>query len=856
MKAEILDRLKLWSLDRLRQEMSRSVNAMVSRSVKLALVLDRVKTASTPIETQKPLVKDKEAADLDVHLYRFMIGSLMYLTASRPDILFAVCACSRFQVTPKTLHLQAVKMIFRKSTIGGCQFLGRRLISWQCKKQTIMATFTSEAEYVAGAHCSTLVKGRLLEVTTAKQSKELASPKQMALGKDESNSLIVDSLLKTIWSSMHHVIAMKHWLFQSKRLLESSIRRTLKLYDEEGISCLANDEIFTGLANMSALVLKPPLEMNLAALWHQQSSVMPQTRSLTSQELVDLCTRLSNKVLDLESEIIDIKSSFTHKIEKLEDIVHMLEEENRIFKEKPFKSTAPVEDKEESFKQEKMIEDMDEDDINEEEPAEVEEVLEVVKAAKQVTKVVTTAEPTNTAAATQVPKESAPRRRRGIVIQDPEETATSILVHTEVQPKDKGKGILIEEPKPLKRQAKIKKNNEVMRYQALKRKPLTEAQARKNMMIYLKNMAGFKMNFFKGMTYGEIRPLFEKHYNSNQAFLERVEEEVIVQEKEIKEEEATPLASKVPVVDYQIHHENNKPYYKIIRADGTHKLFLSFITLLKNFNKEDLETFWKLVKEMFETTELKNFSDDFLLNILKIMFEKPNIEANMFLLVEKKYPLTHFTLEQMLNNVRLDMEEESEMSLELLRLVRRQLNEGVPSASKSSRSKSKEVKVEEHHRNLLHSKKNKHMSSACNSSKIDSQDVKSKVVCAKCKKCLNSVNHDVCLNNCVNGKKSRGQFCVSDLEVTFRRNACFVRNLEGVDLLKGDRSTNLYTINLHEMASASPICLVAQASSTKSWLWNQRLSHLNFDTINDLARNDLVAVGLDLSKLAIIHNRK
>nr|GEX05183.1 hypothetical protein [Tanacetum cinerariifolium] len=86
-----------------------------------------------------------------------------------------------------------------------------------------------------------------------------------------------------------------------------------------------------------------------------------------------------------------------------------------------------------------------------------------------------------------------------------------------------------------------------------------------------------------------------------------------------------------------------------------------------------------------------------------------------------------------------------------------------------------------------------------------------------------------------------GQFCDYDLEIAFRRNACFVRNLEGVDLLKGDRSTNLYTINLHEMASASPICLMTRASSTKSWLWHQRLSHLNFDTINDLARNDLVA---------------
>nr|GEW37620.1 retrovirus-related Pol polyprotein from transposon TNT 1-94 [Tanacetum cinerariifolium] len=85
------------------------------------------------------------------------------------------------------------------------------------------------------------------------------------------------------------------------------------------------------------------------------------------------------------------------------------------------------------------------------------------------------------------------------------------------------------------------------------------------------------------------------------------------------------------------------------------------------------------------------------------------------------------------------------------------------------------------------------------------------------------------------------QFCDSDLEVAFRRNACFVINLEGVDLLKGDRSTNLYTINLHEMASASLICLMARGSSTKSWLWHQHLSHLNSDTINDLAKNDLVS---------------
>nr|GEY09918.1 hypothetical protein [Tanacetum cinerariifolium] len=146
------------------------------------------KSASTPIDTEKPLLKDPDGEDVDVHTYRSMIGSLMYLTSSRPNIMFVVCACACFQVTPKASHLHAVKRIFRylkgkphfflwypkdspinlvaysdsdyarasldrKSTTGGCQFLGCRLISWQCKKQTIIATSSTKAEYVAAASC-------------------------------------------------------------------------------------------------------------------------------------------------------------------------------------------------------------------------------------------------------------------------------------------------------------------------------------------------------------------------------------------------------------------------------------------------------------------------------------------------------------------------------------------------------------------------------------------------------------------------------------------------------------------------------------------------------------------------------
>ncbi|GKG11706.1 uncharacterized mitochondrial protein-like protein, partial [Tanacetum coccineum] len=72
----------------------------------------KVKTASTPMETQKPLLKEEDGEEVDVHMYRSMISSLMYLTSSRPDIMFAMCACARYQVNPKVSQLHAVKMIF------------------------------------------------------------------------------------------------------------------------------------------------------------------------------------------------------------------------------------------------------------------------------------------------------------------------------------------------------------------------------------------------------------------------------------------------------------------------------------------------------------------------------------------------------------------------------------------------------------------------------------------------------------------------------------------------------------------------------------------------------------------------
>ncbi|GJZ36268.1 putative ribonuclease H-like domain-containing protein [Tanacetum coccineum] len=159
-----------------------------------------VKCASTPTDLEMLLVQDGDAAEVDEHPYRSMIGSLMYITASRPDIMFAVCACARFQDYQWELVAYTDTLTMwsfthdRKSTTGGCQFLGNRLISWQCKKQTVVATSTTEADIVV-----------LITATT------------------DSHSMTIT---------------------------KASIRRHLKLDDHDGITSIPNSEIFEQLALM------------------------------------------------------------------------------------------------------------------------------------------------------------------------------------------------------------------------------------------------------------------------------------------------------------------------------------------------------------------------------------------------------------------------------------------------------------------------------------------------------------------------------------------------------------------------------------------------------------------------------
>ncbi|GJT61141.1 putative ribonuclease H-like domain-containing protein [Tanacetum coccineum] len=304
-----------------------------------------VKTASTPIETQKPLVKDEEASDVDVHLYRSMIGSLMYMTASRPNIMFTVCACSRFQVTPKTSHLSAVKRIFRylkgkpklglwypressfdlesysdsdyaganldrKSTTGGCQFLGRRLITWQCKKQTIVATSTTEAEYVAAASCC----GQVLWIENQMLSSQL------------EGLYIIKLRIWFKWRKLIGIHICGHALISliddlsvlsNMTALESCPKHNMIAYMEKTEGNVEFHEVID--------FLNGSLYFLMRLYWNEDA--------MTLQNVYDLCISLCKQVSDQAKEIKLLKAKITKLKKKANPVIkHFKAYQKRISK--------------------------------------------------------------------------------------------------------------------------------------------------------------------------------------------------------------------------------------------------------------------------------------------------------------------------------------------------------------------------------------------------------------------------------------------------------------------------------------------------------------------------------------------
>ncbi|GJY21849.1 putative ribonuclease H-like domain-containing protein [Tanacetum coccineum] len=303
-----------------------------------------LQTASTPMDPNNALIKDEEAKDVDVHLYRSMIGSLMYLTASRPDITFAVCACTRIQVTPKTSHLNVVKRIFRylkgqsklglwyprdspfdleafsdsdyarasldrKSTTGGCQFLGKRLISWQYKKQTIVANSTTEAEYVAAANCC----GQVLWIQNQMLDYGFNFMNTKIYIDNESTICIVRNL---VFHSKTKHIEIRHYFIRDsyeKKLIQSS--RPTNLVADETVHKEKGDRMERAAITASSLEAEQDSEAQTRFKDVSKQSYEPplsRVNTLGSEEdnmklneLMEFCTKLSEKVVQIVLWIVD-----------------------------------------------------------------------------------------------------------------------------------------------------------------------------------------------------------------------------------------------------------------------------------------------------------------------------------------------------------------------------------------------------------------------------------------------------------------------------------------------------------------------------------------------------------------------
>nr|GEU36654.1 uncharacterized mitochondrial protein AtMg00810-like [Tanacetum cinerariifolium] len=770
-------------------------------------------------------------------------GSLMYLTSSRPDIMFAVCACARFQVTPKVSHLHAVKRIFRylkgkphlglwypkdspfdlvaysdsdyagasldrKSTTRGCQFLGYRLISWQCKKQTVVATSSTEAEYVADQTVSgkdnsnPLMADNLPKIVWYSThhvtlNKELASPKANGSCKSDAsegfnqiidflngsyiayaltvNPTIYVSCIKQFWNTVavkqSNDVTRLQALVDKKKVVvtEATIRDALHLDDAEGVDCLPNEEIFTALARMGyekpstkltfykaffssqwkrvgkgcsrvdtplfkgMLVAREPEEQGDAEEQSNDDNAAEEPVTTIDDVAQNLgITKLKTRVKKLEraNKVKTLKLrrlrkvGTSQRIESSDDtIIEDVSNQGRVIDElDKDESAALMNEKEETEEvkditgdaqvegRQAKIYQIDMDHAAkvlsmQEDELEIQEAVEVVTTAKLITEVVAAVSETVSAAAV-VPAvvTAAPvkvvvpftRRRRGVVIRDPEEES-SAKNPTKTKSKDNGKAM-----DHVKQKAK--ENLYVQRYQTIKKRPQTEAQARRNMMMYLKNTVDFKMDYFKGMSYDDIRPIFKAKFNSNIKFILKTKEQI--QEKEnreiasINETPAQKAAKRRRLNEEAEDVEELKQHLEIV-LDEYDDVYIEATLLARKAPVSRKDSL---------TSKPKNFSDDFLLITLKAMFGRPDGQdqvwmnqrsvygqekikswkllescrvhivalttTQLIMLVERRYTLSRFTLDQMLNTVRLRLEEQSEMSLELIRFTRQQLQEG------------------------------------------------------------------------------------------------------------------------------------------------------------------------------------
>nr|GEV95848.1 putative ribonuclease H-like domain-containing protein [Tanacetum cinerariifolium] len=615
------------------------------------------KSASTPIDTKKPLLKDPNGEDVDVHTYRSMIGSLMYLTSSRPDIMF--CRVNTPRSNEDRLELNRIDG-FLVNDVTRLQALVDK------KKVVIMEASIRDALCLDDAKGVECLPNK--EIFT-----ELA---RMSYEKPYTNLTFYKAFFSSQWKFLIHTILQcmsakrtswnefsssmtsaviclssgRKFNFSKKQVGDlssystkyTSPTLTQKVVDEvhdegvpaagivaEGDVSAANDKVLTVVEEPSIPSPTPPTPP-------PQPS---QDQPLTSQ--VHLTPPHSPQSPQHQPQPShDDKIAQALEITKLKSRAKKLERSNKASKLKRLKKVGiaqridTLDDTvmDDVSKQGGIIANIDADgdvviedakDVAVEKSADVDESADIQGR---------TTDDTITAASTTITAADVPILVATIA-------AASKITAT---PSRRTNGILVVEPKPLKKQAQIKQDekyareleaelnrninwNEVIdhvqrkqkedksikRYQALKKKPQTEAQARKNMTIYLKN----------------TKEQMDEEDNQSLKRLNESQEEKAAKKQKF-EEEVEKLKRHLQIVPND-DDDNNKPYYKIKRADGSHQLYLSFLSLLRNFDREDLEALWRLVKERFATTKPKNFSDDFLPITLGAMFEKLDIHAQI-----------------------------------------------------------------------------------------------------------------------------------------------------------------------------------------------------------------------------------
>nr|GEX15326.1 ribonuclease H-like domain-containing protein [Tanacetum cinerariifolium] len=583
---------------------------------------------------------------------------------------------------------------YRKSTTGGCQFLGCRLISWQCKKQTVVFTSSTEAEYVAAASC----------VNTPRYDEDRLELKELMvflLPKVKKVRIGVNAVDLQV-----NDVTRLQALVDKKNVVvtEATIRDALRLDDEEGVDCLPNEKFFVELARMG--YEKPLTKLTFyKAFFSSQWKVgkgfsrveTPLFEGMLVDKQVDEEGDVDENIEEVnagdaaeedvsaahgvvltvvEDPFIPSPTPLTPPPQSPQDIpltsqvqqtppqspqVKKLKRRNKVRKLKLKRmqrvgtsqrvetsdetvlddddAVVLEDDKEKDKEVADAVKDVEEAKEEETEPTEVQKVVDVVTTAKLITKVVTAASETVTAASAIITTAKAQVSAATTTV-----TLTAAPARVAAAPSRRMNGV---EPKPLKKKQQIKQDEQYARelhaelnkdidwdetIDHVKRKAKEDHAAKfnSNVAFLLKTKERIKEDENRALQ--KINETPAERATKKRKLDKEVEElkrhlQIVPNEDDDVYTEASPLARKVLVVDYQIIEMNNKPYYKIIRADDTYQLYISFLTLLRNFDREDLEALWSLVKERFSTTKPKNFFDDFLLVTLGVMFEKPDIHA-------------------------------------------------------------------------------------------------------------------------------------------------------------------------------------------------------------------------------------